>query len=304
MYFDLVHAEKKCIARLVAPAAVDWFSQGSEVRILQVFNRSCNLINSDGSILSLVSTELGPGPFAITVEMTGSPNEDVPGIWDDVTIFSRVRISPGQIQIASVHIDLSKAAVWNPKPAWEDILPGNLVQIRQILNQMLCSHSPLSNVLNNLNNGQLSASAPKLMAAWRELSAGLQENDIAQAKVGAKKMAGLGSGLTPAGDDFLMGFIYSLWSQWDSKRAHIWATKLVKVAAPLTTRLSITWLKAAANGEAAEPWHRFVNALIKNDPVNLVDATAGILATGHSSGSDAVAGYVAGLTALTCVHSS
>lgn len=304
MYFELVQMDKKCNARLAAPAAVDWLSQRSEARVLQVFSRSCNLINSGSSVLSLVSKELGPGPFAITVEMMGSPNEDMSGIWEYVNVCSRVRISPEQIQIASVHIDLSEAEIWNPKPAWDDISPGNLAPVRQILHRLLCSHSPSLNALNTLNNEQLSAFTPKWMASWREINAGLQKNDIAQAKVGAKKMAGLGGGLTPAGDDFLMGFIYSLWSQWDSKMAHTWATEIVKVASPLTTRLSATWLKAAANGEATENWHRLVNALINSEPDNLVSAASRILAVGHSSGFDALTGYIAGLTALSRVQFS
>lgn len=304
MNFDLGLSEKRCIARLIAPAAVHWLDHPTGGRVLHVFNRSCNLINSNGSILSLVSTELGPGPFTITVEMTGSPDEGMPGIWQDITEYSRVRISTEQIRLASVHVDLSKAEIWNPKPAWEDILPGNSAQVSEILNRLLVSHSSSSIVINTLNHGQLSASAPKLMAAGRELSAGLQENELDQAKVGAKKMAGLGSGLTPAGDDFLLGFIYSLWSQWDSKRAQVWATELVQVAIPFTTRLSANWLKAAANGEAAEPWHRLVNAMIKNDPGKLDSAAARILAVGHSSGADALTGYAAGLTALSCVQSS
>ncbi|HCB49384.1 MAG TPA: hypothetical protein DEP47_07655 [Chloroflexi bacterium] len=303
MDFGLVETDKKCYARLAAPAAVDWLSRRSEARVLQVFSRSCNLISSGGSILSLVSTELGPGPFAITVEMIGSPSKDMPGIWEDVTVFSRVRISPEQIQIASVHINLSEAEIWNPKPAWEDISPGNLAQVYQLLHRLLCSYSPSSNAHTTINNEQLRAFVPKWMAAWHEMSAGLQKFDIVQAKLGAKKMAGLGGGLTPAGDDFLMGFIYSLWSQWDSKMAHTWATEIVKVASPLTTRLSATWLKAAANGEATENWHRLVNALINSDPDNLVSAASRILAVGHSSGSDALTGYIAGFMALSRVQS-
>lgn len=117
-------------------------------------------------------------------------------------------------------------------------------------------------------------------------------------------MAGLGGGLTPAGDDILMGFIYSLWSYWDSGKAQGWATELVKAAVPQTTRLSANWLKAAANGQACEPWHRLVDALIQENPRNLIQAAEGILATGHSSGADALTGYVAGLTLLAGLGSS
>ena len=70
------------------------------------------------------------------------------------------------------------------------------------------------------------------------------------------------------------------------------------------TRLSANWLKAAANGQACEPWHRLVDALIQENPRNLIQAAEGILATGHSSGADALTGYVAGLTLLAGLGSS
>jgi hypothetical protein len=301
MIFNPVHTEWQLVARSISPAAIYWLGQRSEARVHHVFDRSCNLINREGAILSLVSTEIGPGPFAITVGKAGSLPRDFLGIWDGVNTFSRVRCSPDEIRIGSVAVDLSKAQIWDPKPAWEDILPETLARTRQILEDFLPFCSTAS---KTLKNGHVSASTTTLMAAWRDLSAGLQANDIEQAKVGAKKMAGLGSGLTPAGDDFLMGFIYSLWSQWDPKEAQDWAKELVKEAAPRTTHLSVAWLMAAANGQAAEPWHRLVHALNQENSRDLVQAAAGIQATGHSSGADALAGYVAGLKALASLHSS
>lgn len=301
MIFNPVHIDRQLVARSISPAAIYWLSQRSEGQVHHVFDRSCNLINREGAILSLVSTEIGPGPFSITLSKAGSTPRDLLGIWDDITLFSRVRYSSDQIQIGSVQIDLTIAKIWNPKPAWEDILSDTLAQTSQILEDLLPFRSTAS---TGLRNGHFSPSATTLKAAWRELSAATQENDIGRAKLGAKKMAGLGSGLTPAGDDYLMGFIYSLWSQWDPKKAQGWATELVKVAVPQTTRLSAAWLEAAANGQAAEPWHRFVDALIQEDPRNLVQATDRILATGHSSGVDALTGYVDGLKVLTNLQSS
>jgi hypothetical protein len=296
MIFDLVQAEKKCVARFISPSALIWLSQRLEGRVFQAFERSCNLINSQGAILSLVSTELGPGPFAITVEREGSPRIDTLKIWDEVNLFSRVRFSVDQIQIGSIRVDLSKAAIWNPVPAWEAILPGNLAQTYRILSRLLSFHST---AYDSSKNERFKASTSILLAASMGLSMGLRENDIGQARRGAKKIAGLGCGLTPAGDDFLMGFIYSLWSQWDSRKAQDWASELVRAAAPQTTQLSATWLEAAANGQAAEPWHRLVEAMLGANTLDQIDAANRILATGHTSGSDALTGYVAGLTTLT-----
>jgi hypothetical protein len=51
-------------------------------------------------------------------------------------------------------------------------------------------------------------------------------------------------------------------------------------------------LRAAARGEAGELWHRFVAALIANDQSSMLDAVRRIVRVGHTSGADALAGFI------------
>ena len=122
---------------------------------------------------------------------------------------------------------------------------------------------------------------------------------MALCREGARGMAGLGNGLTPAGDDFLMGVFYAMWAKWASPRLRPLLEVMLDAASPRTTALSVTWLRAAARGEAAEPWHRLVEALADSDQGTLQTAAEGILVMGHSSGRDALAGFTAGLEALS-----
>jgi hypothetical protein len=103
----------------------------------------------------------------------------------------------------------------------------------------------------------------------------------------------LGNGLTPAGDDFLMGAIYALWALRSPEEAHQLANLTVEMAVPLTTSLSGAWLRAAARGEAAQPWHDLVSGLIDGNKATVAGAVDQILAIGHSSGADALAGFTA-----------
>jgi hypothetical protein len=68
-------------------------------------------------------------------------------------------------------------------------------------------------------------------------------------------------------------------------------------AAGRTTTLSAAWLRSAAVGEAGEPWHRLVDAAGLGDEPGLRSAIRQILAAGHTSGADALAGFTAGLIA-------
>ena len=149
------------------------------------------------------------------------------------------------------------------------------------------------------SNGPVDFYEQRKNIAWSKLSAGLKYSNLELAKVGARKMAGLGSGLTPAGDDFLLGVIYSLWSIWDAKIAQIWATELSLSAIPRTTKLSAAWLIAGAKGEAVKAWHDLVNAIVEKNPEVMINAASKIMVTGSSSGFDALSGYAAGLNILT-----
>lgn len=85
------------------------------------------------------------------------------------------------------------------------------------------------------------------------------------------RLAGRGPGLTPAGDDVLIGYAAGL-----GLFAGAWgeALGIAETAAPLTTALSATLLRHAVRGELPEPAHALIE---RGDPSPLLDF-------GHSSG--------------------
>lgn len=105
-------------------------------------------------------------------------------------------------------------------------------------------------------------------------------NDFFVVAAATSRLAGLGQGVTPTGDDILMGLIFALWI-WHPKKA--WIDLIVDTAVPRTTSLSAAFLRAAGAGEATMHWHDLVNGL--------PDAPSNILDIGHSSGADAWAGF-------------
>jgi hypothetical protein len=83
--------------------------------------------------------------------------------------------------------------------------------------------------------------------------------------------AGRGGGLTPAGDDLLIGYVAGL-ALFHDRQAE--AEAIVERVAPRTTSLSRTLLGHAAAGDLPEPAHAFVG---RGDPLPL-------LTFGHTSG--------------------
>jgi hypothetical protein len=102
-------------------------------------------------------------------------------------------------------------------------------------------------------------------------------------------LLGLGPGLTPSGDDFLVGAL-ALLDALGERDAHAALARAIIDALPgLTTPLSACFLRAATAGQVGEALHRSVSSIITGD-VDAAIAAAGNI--GHSSGWDMVAGIV------------
>jgi hypothetical protein len=150
-------------------------------------------------------------------------------------------------------------------------------------------------------------SIPVAAAAAAAFTGALAASDAESMERSAAALAGLGEGLTPAGDDFLVGALHALWLCRGEEAAAL-AGRVARAAAPRTTDLSAAWLAAAARGLASPAWSSLFAALGSAPAVEVTEATEAVdtvgaalervLATGHSSGACALAGFSAALAAL------
>lgn len=103
------------------------------------------------------------------------------------------------------------------------------------------------------------------------------------------ELLGLGGGLTPAGDDFLVGVLAVL--RWLGKTGchERIADRLVPML-DRTPKISRAFLVRALNGEFARPVLSLFSAMEQED--DLVEAVSGLCAVGHTSGSDLLGGVL------------
>ena len=52
----------------LAPDVRDWLANSRQPRILHVFDHACNLINVHREVLSIVTSQIGNGPFNLVIE--------------------------------------------------------------------------------------------------------------------------------------------------------------------------------------------------------------------------------------------
>lgn len=109
-------------------------------------------------------------------------------------------------------------------------------------------------------------------------------------------LVGAGRGLTPSGDDALCGVLLALRAGGAPALAAVSAAVTRSLAA--TTSLSASLLLAAAAGCAVPEVATVANAVSRGDEAGIDEVLPAVLAIGHSSGADLLAGLAGALDAL------
>lgn len=266
---------------MLSGMAQRWVASRTTAAVLHIFDQACNLVGDDGQVVSLVSSDLGPGPFSILLSIS-TPLTQL------FTAEAGVVIREPIIQLDTLTIDTSAAAIWRAMPSWH---------VARLKRPAILGFLPA--ILDRLDGrerghqGALAAtSAQRISTAASVLLLGLQGHDLSCCVRGARLLAGLGQGLTPAGDDFLVGVLFAIWASRPRDEARMLAGTIAEVATPRTTLLSAAWLAAAARGEAGQPWHDLLDA-IGVDTTSACSSLDRILSFGDSSGAAALAGFAA-----------
>lgn len=113
-------------------------------------------------------------------------------------------------------------------------------------------------------------------------------------------LIGLGSGLTPSMDDFIVGLI-SVLTYFDSNctlSLHRKILELTSANLSETNRVSAAFLESAVNGDFAEPVLNLFKSFETNDFAKVRSRLESIIEIGHSSGTDSLNGILFGIKLL------
>ncbi|HXV98634.1 MAG TPA: DUF2877 domain-containing protein, partial [Anaerolineae bacterium] len=229
------------------------------------------------------------GPFSIVMADGG--------LFNTLSAGQPALANPDSLTVGNWQINLSAAKVWEPK----------LVRSRQPLqlsSAIAGIIGPYTHWPRLAEGNAFAGSANRLARAAGQLKQALVEYDrdesyqeqekIEKVAWAAGQLAGLGSGLTPAGDDFLMGVMAALWLTGREGLLPV----IAREAIPQTTMLSGAFLRAAAQGEFMEAWHTLTQALLSGESEAFRQAVKRVAQFGASSGLDALAGFATTLLSL------
>jgi hypothetical protein len=260
-------------ARRAGPFAAEALIGDRRGAVVSVHARAVNLLLEDGRLVALLPARAPLHPWALTLSLpardraalsTGAP----------ARVAERVlEIGPLRIALAGIEVvDLRLARRLRAHPA------GAARALRAFL-------PPPSGA------GPFEAA---IEGALERFGAGGDAGGLAT-------LVGAGEGLTPSGDDVIVGALAGLDAAGEASReasplrARLCAA--LETATSPTTRLAAQMLDAAVAGLYAEPVLEVLGALAAGGatPGGLERAVRSLLAMGHRSGADTLRGIVAAL---------
>jgi hypothetical protein len=190
--------------------------------------------------------------------------------------------------VAEIHIDMElliAQKAWST--AWGLLNKG----------QRLKSTDIIADELFQLDVG--SPLGQRISKPMMQLINSTKQFDVQGSTQAAEKLIGVGLGVTPSGDDILIGFLAGLWSRAGHSPiqlsfVRLLGSEIIRIAKQ-TSEISRTYLYHAAQGQFSSSLSTLAEAIAKGNGVE--HATHEAMRIGHSSGMDSVTGLLIGLCA-------
>jgi hypothetical protein len=141
----------------------------------------------------------------------------------------------------------------------------------------------------------------QVRGAMHDLLNATRQHELADPSA-VNSLIGLGSGLTPAGDDLLVGYLAGLWcaARDKSERAQFVSNlgRAILRRSRKTNDISRTYLYHAVRGQVSSRLANLAEAICHGEnPGPLLEIAEAAMRVGHTSGMEAVTGLLVGLAA-------
>lgn len=273
--------------------------------IHSVFRSALNLrLQADEHLLTLIMSGEGDLPQGIRLNAPDSFS------FEDFRLGELVICRNGLLHFEgnSLNVQLSKARRWKcdlPALKFDPADPAGSAAWRfvwDLLNErqrLVASEIVADELLKESVRAGVSRTSSEAM---RDLIHTTRRYDLNPSAAGS--LIGLGPGLTPSGDDLLVGYLTGLWCtvRGGSERMQFIASlgKTIIDLSSQTNDISRTYLYHAAHGQVSNRLANLAEGICRGeDREPLGEIAAAAFKVGHTSGMDAAAGLLVGLTAWT-----
>jgi hypothetical protein len=260
-----------------------------------VFHQACNIRLDNGRLLVLLGPQLGNVPHGVRL--------DVPagfGFSRQVAVGQRVGCRADVLRVAGgeLSIDLGTAQ------AWRGELPAGGVDLTspEVARAWRAAWRTLQQGRPRIDSRGVAFAAPAVELEGVRLARAVRLWQPDEAARALDRLIGCGPGLTPSGDDLIVGVLAGLWSTTGhdpERRAFLRdLCAVVAAAAVATGDISRAYLTHAIHGRFAEPLATLAARICEGGDRGCVErATIAALRVGHTSGRDGAFGLLLGLAA-------
>ena len=272
------------------------------VRVHSVFHAALNLSSPHGELLTVLSAEADDSPRGVRLASV----EDFSSLGlragdggvfavDEIALDRSAGRTPLRVDCAAAR----RLAASSAPPLWgDDALWRSGVAQLEMLQERAATDLRIGPLLTLARPS--GAMGERLTQAALDLGRGVQGGRLDAMRGAAARLVGLGQGLTPAGDDFLCGFLVAGHCRRSAGLAqtHLLTSFGEAVGEFLgqTTDISASFLRDALAGRVSPPLAALAEACSGAPGSDLGGALSRLAAIGHSSGLDAATGFFYGAT--------
>lgn len=268
-----------------------------------VFNNVVN-VKRENMLISIQNNTVPKGSLSMIVD------EEVNFKKYTNRLGGKVQIKGSIITIGTMEFLINEPEIWDPelKSFSKMYFSNKEALIKTIKNTILINgkDSGIKDaVLKNLKQNISQSHIEEDILFHRILSEALnslRNKELNRAAVEISNLIGIGIGLTPSGDDFLVGLISVLYTMKQEnsyiKSFYNLLKEEISKKVNKTTDVSRTYLLEAVDGRFSESFHNIYAALDSVNLEELYKSALSMMAVGHSSGTDGLCGILWGFYQL------
>ncbi|WP_031364205.1 DUF2877 domain-containing protein [Caballeronia sordidicola] len=256
------------------------------------FQHAMNMSSASGELLTLLSPRYQNLPTAIRLA--------TPPGWDwrhQAHSREPITLENNELRGTLWRANLDRAPCW--RPGTERVQGGHSP------NALLTAYPLLASQLLEYCMEREVRSSLQLLPGWPpggripRLNPGDAKPEL---ESGVSELIGYGAGLTPDGDDYLLGYLASLWP-WQHLgviSAHLKLLRpVIKSQLHRTTSISRHYLALALQGHYSQSIDHLTSVLIHGStPAEVKLSAINVMKFGSSSGADCLGGFLHGIRAL------
>ena len=295
-------------AAFIGPAAFEALKKDAIGEVHSVFERTFNIL-IEGELVGIARSGISRSPINLITDIPPSESMSSLGVCKGM----RVRRVGDQVLVGEVlEISLKDVELWRPKTRAERCLDPKLIKCNLELAKRLAANKGgregLGQLLKHVDEivvgrrpqtSDLNAVARTALSRLIDLIKATKSENVEGVKEAARKLIGLGPGLSPSADDTLSGFTAALW--WISHSLGKGIDRVKKInetvarSSDTTTLLSQQLLRHAAKGETNERVGELLDAILAGARPDIEKWVEEVLKIGETSGVDMMVGLLLGL---------